>query len=191
MSTDPITAVLDQLAAHAEQIARLDAREAASTAEASRRIADLALLAGALDSHVAVLAARVGTDTLAEDGDGEHTPAAVRRWWKLAGQDRDQAIAELRTWVDQVYRPGYGQFAASLGQCWDQHVLCLYALDILAELWLVLYQPGGRTPAVLSAQAEYQARILPALADQMSAETGRCRHARERLTAPALTRRTP
>jgi hypothetical protein len=164
MTADPITAILDQLAAHAEQIARLDAREAASAAEANRRIADLALLAAALDRHVTDLAARISPDPPGDADPGGHVPAAARRWWKLAGKDRDQAITDLREWVEEVYRPGYGQLAAALGPCWDQHVLCLYALDILAELHLVLYQPGQRSPAVLSAQAEHQARVLPALA---------------------------
>ncbi len=89
-----------------------------------------------------------------------------------------------------MYRPGYGQFAASLGTWWDQHALCLYALDILAELWTFLYLAAEQEPAVLSAQAEYQARILPALAEQMNAETSRYRHARERLSVARPVRRT-
>ena len=63
--------------------------------------------------------------------------------------------------MDQVYRPGYGQLAAALGPCWEQHPLCLYGLDIAAELWSVLYLQPVRSPAVLSAQAEFQTGILP------------------------------
>ena len=191
MTADPITAILDQLADHAGQITRLDAREASDTAEASRRIADLALLAAALDRHVAELADRVERDASGGGGAGGHAPAAVRRWRQLAGRDREQAITDLRAWVEEVYRPGYGRLAGTLGPCWEQHALCLYALDVLAELHQVLYQPGERSPAVLSAQAEYQARVLPVLAEQMNAETSRCQHSRERLTAPAPARRTP
>jgi hypothetical protein len=40
---------------------------------------------------------------------------------------------------------------------------------------------------VLSAQAEYQARILPALAGQMMIETTRCGHAQHRATANGAT----
>ena len=40
----------------------------------------------------------------------------------------------------------------------------------------------GTDPALLSAQAEYQARILPALAGQLAAETARCGHTRPRST---------
>ena len=42
----------------------------------------------------------------------------------------------------------------------------------------MLYLQPDRTPALLSAQAEYQARILPALAAQLPAETTRCGHTR-------------
>jgi hypothetical protein len=94
---------------------------------------------------------------------------------------------KLAGWVEQVYRPGYGQLSATLGPCWAHHPLCLYALDIAAELWSVLYLQPARTPAVLSAQAEYQARILPALAGQMLIETTRCGHAQH----PAATNGHP
>ena len=70
--------------------------------------------------------------------------------------------------MDQVYRPGYGHLAAALGPCWPAHDLCLYALDIASGLWSVLYLQPGRDHALLSAQAEYQARILPALAAQLA-----------------------
>jgi hypothetical protein len=171
MTADPMAALLDQLAAHAENIRRLDARHTADLAAITDRIDALARLAAGHSP---------------DDGNGStpdaapHAPAPPRRWWKLSGDDRTEAIAALRAWVEQIYRPGYGKLAAILGPCWDQHPLCLYGVDILAELWSVLYLPVRRTPAILSAQAEYQARILPALAEQMSAETARCHHARTR-----------
>src|SRR5438094_254467 len=84
-----------------------------------------------------------------------------------SGPAREQALGRLAGWVEQVYRPGYGQLAATLGPCWQDHPLCLYALDIACELWSVLYLQATRTPGLLSAQAEYQTRILPALAEQM------------------------
>jgi hypothetical protein len=177
---DPITAILDQLAAHAERLDRLDAREAGDHASVTSQIAALAAIAGRLDAQLAVLAPG---DAAAGDGDAEgrpaeYVPAPARRWWKLAGEDRAQAVRALAAWAEQVYRPGYGHLAAPVGPCWDQHPLCLYAMDILAELWSVLYLAPLRSPAVLSAQAEFQARILPALAGQMSAETSRCAHGR-------------
>ena len=39
--TDPITAIVDQLAAHAEQLTRLDTLETGHHAEATRRLAEL------------------------------------------------------------------------------------------------------------------------------------------------------
>jgi hypothetical protein len=164
VTADPMAALLDQLAAHTENISRLDA--------------DLATITARIDA-LAELTADDGNGGPATDP-APYSPAPARRWWKLSGDDRAEAIAVLAGWVEQVYRPGYGKLAAILGPCWDQHPLCLYGVDILAELWTVLYLPARRTPALLSAQAEYQARILPALAEQMSAETARCHHARAR-----------
>jgi hypothetical protein len=89
-------------------------------------------------------------------------------------------VAALRDWVERIYRPGYGHLAV-LGPCWAQHQLCLYGLDILHQLWSALYlNPDPDDPSsgtdLLSAQAEYQARILPAVAAQLAAETTRCGH---------------
>jgi hypothetical protein len=89
-----------------------------------------------------------------------------------------QPVARLAAWVERVYQPGYGHLAATLGPCWAAHDLCLYGLDIAAELWSVLYLQPRRTPGLLTAQAEYQARILPALAGQLRLETAHCGHAR-------------
>ncbi len=48
----------------------------------------------------------------------------------------------------------------------------------MSSLWTVLYLQPERTPGLLSAQAEYQARILPTIAAQLQAETQRCGHPR-------------
>jgi hypothetical protein len=114
-------------------------------------------------------------------------PQNPGRFRRLAAADRAEPLAGLRAWVEQVYRPGYGHLAATLGPCWETHDLCLYALDIAASLWSVLYLQPVRSPVLLSAQAEYQARILPALADQLQAEIQRCRHPR----GPALASTPP
>ena len=106
--------------------------------------------------------------------------AAVGLDAELSGPERQEAVARLRSWVKEVYRPGYGHLAVALAPCWPAHDLCLYGLDILSELWSVLYLQPARTPALISAQAEYQARILPALATQLATETTRCGHPRPR-----------
>ena len=150
MTADPVTAILDQLAAHAEKLDRLDA--------------------------VAELAARLDAQLAAMSDASSRSPAPARRWWKLDGPDRDNAIATLRNWVDQVYRPGYGQLAAGLAPCWDQHPLCLYILDWLSELWSVLYLRPERTAGTLAGQAEWHTRLLSATAEQLARETRGCRH---------------
>ena len=202
MSDDAMAAALLQLAGHGERLAVLDDREAGHFRAVSDRLAEiadlLAGLGGAVQDQAAILAGLDGLagqvtaltarlDQLAPDEEGDprvYRPSPAPRWWKLAGEDREDALGRLRAWAGQVYRPGYGQLAATLGPCWEQHPLCLYGLDILSELWSVLYLQGRRSPAVLSAQAEYQARIVPAIAGQLMIETTRCGHARARTGHP-------
>ena len=64
-----------------------------------------------------------------------------------AAADRQEPIARLQAWVEQVYRPGYGHLAAALAPCWTSHDLCLYGLDILADLWSVRNQRVERRHA--------------------------------------------
>ena len=185
--TDPITAIVDQLAAHAEQLTRLDTRHADHHAAVSARLAELsgqtAALGHVVDEHAAALARLTAPSQTDPDGDG-YCPEPAPAWWKLAAADRQEPIARLRAWVEQVYRPGYGHLAAGLGPCWPAHDLCLYGLDIAAELWSVLYLQPARSPGLVSAQAEYQARILPALAEQLRIETNTCGHPRSPAPAP-------
>jgi hypothetical protein len=150
MPPDPIAAILDQLAAHHEQLALL-----------GRAVQDL-------QGTFAELTQRNAEDRVA---------APVPKWWKLPADQRREPLSRVRAWVEQVYRPGYGHLAATLGPCWEAHDLCLYGLDILAELWSVLYLQDQRSAGLLSAQAEYQARILPALSGQFMTETTGCGHA--------------
>ena len=178
---DPLTAIVDQLAAHAEQLTRLDTRQADHHATVSGRLAELtdqtAALGHVVQEHAAALTRLTATSQTDPDPD-DYRPRPAPTWWKLAATDRQEPIARLRAWVEQVYRPGYGHLAAALGLCRPSHDLCLYGLDIAAELWSVLYLQPTRSPALVSAQAEYQARILPALADQLRIETNRCGHPR-------------
>jgi hypothetical protein len=197
MTPDPLTAVLNQLAEHTEQIVRLDTREADHFTAITGRLTELTdLITGigqslqndtpaltrleALDRQVTDLAAQL---TGADAHPGDYHPDPAPTWWKLAPADRQEPIARLRAWIEQVYQPGYGHLAATLGPCWPSHDLCLYGLDILSNLWSVLYlQP--RTTRLLSGQAEYQARILPALAAQLMTETSSCGHPRQHASRP-------
>ena len=197
MTGDPITAALDQLAAHHDQITRLDRREADRHATLSARLTEIADLVtgvgGVVKDHAAALARLEDLDRQVSElaaqlagaapGGGSpdvYRPGPAPKWWKLTADERQEAISKLRAWVEQVYLPGYGQLAASLGPCWEAHDLCLYGLDILSDLWSVLYLQPRRTPGMLTAQAEYQTRVLPALAEQMMTETTRCGHAQAR-----------
>jgi hypothetical protein len=196
---DAISVALLQLAQHAERLAVLDAREAGHHLQLAERLGDLATHVGQLASAVdgtGDLLERLSARILGEDDTGArragYQPGPAPRWWQLDGDERDQALARLRGWVAQVYRPGYGQLAATLGQCWDQHPLCLYGLDLLAELWSVLYLQPARTPPMLSAQAEFQSRIAPAIAEQLMIETTRCAHGTaRRAAAPPISRTGP
>jgi hypothetical protein len=213
---DGFDAALRQLAEHGERLALLETREAGHFTAAGERLAELGSLVTGLGSAVrdqaAVLAPLQGLDEqvatltirlaaiLPGDGDGDsdgegevgfYRPSPAPRWWKLRDPAREQALGKLAGWVEQVYRPGYGQLAATLGPCWQDHPLCLYALDIASELWSVLYLQSSRTPGMLSAQAEYQTRILPALAEQMMTETHRCGHAQHRRAANGAASRRP
>ncbi len=164
MTPDPLIAVLDQLADHAEQLTQLDTR--------------ITTLSGRL-TELTGLITDLGAAQHDDDTDADrHHPDPAPAWWKLAPADRQEPLARLRAWVEQVYRPGYGHLAASLAPCWEAHDLCLYGLDIASALWSVLYLQPERTPGLLSAQAEYQARLLPALAAQLTVETTRCGHPR-------------
>jgi hypothetical protein len=211
---DVVTAALLQITHNAERLAVLDQREVAHYQELATRLTglasqvaetgdrvdgvhDLATRQAALldtlnglDQQVSALTARLSGIPAAGSRDEEsepHQPAAAARWWKLDGTERDQALARLRAWVEQVYRPGYGHLASALGPCWEQHLLCLYGLDWLMELWSALYLPTERRTAVLASQAEWQTRLLPALAEQMYLETTRCQHAAPTGRGPSPT----
>jgi hypothetical protein len=202
---DVVTGIMLQITQHAERLALLDQREASHRGEITNRLDELAQqLADAvervdavhdlatrqaalletldgLDHQVATLTTRLTQMTAAarreEDGE-DYQPAPAPRWWKLDGTERDQALIRLRAWVEQIYRPGYGHLANTLGPCWDQHPMCLYGLDWLMELWSALYLTRERQTSMLGSQAEWQIRLLPALSEQLHLETTRCDHTR-------------
>jgi hypothetical protein len=206
MTPDPQIAALDKLASQHEHITQLDTREAAHFATLTARLTEITDMVTAtgrtlhdstaalarlesLDQQVAGLTAQLnGSRT---GGDGSYQPAPAPAWWRLAGPERHEPLARLRAWVEQVYRPGYSHLAAGLGFCWESHDLCLYGLDILSQLWSALYLQPERSAGLLSAQAEYQARLLPALAGQMRAETSRCGHPRSPVPGTGRPRSMP
>ncbi len=142
MTPDPITAALQQLADHHEQLTQLT--------ELITGIGDT------LREHAAALAKLAETPPVDADPDRYH-PSPSSAWWKLAAADRQEPIARLQAWVEQVYRPGYGHLAATLAPCWSSHDLCLYGLDILAALAGHLV-PAGSMFAFLAA---HRAEVFP------------------------------
>lgn len=201
---DALGAALLQLASHGERLSGLDAREAAHYQELAPRLQDLTTQASALSATIARINETLrrhsmivnGLDGLdrqveeltrnlaqpagsgGDDGQPGYQPVSPPRWWKLDGPERDTMTGRLRAWVEQIYKPGYGQIAATLPACWDQHTLCLYTLDWLSELWSFLYLDPDRTATSLAAQAEWQTRLLPAAAEQMAFDATGCPHAR-------------
>jgi hypothetical protein len=189
---DPLPAVLDQLAATRDQVTSLDTREAAHHAELSGQLSQLSgmvtTISGSLAEDTVALARLEALDrqvtelsrrlpgAAGKDSEEGYQPRPAPAWWKLTADERRAPVAKLRDWAERVYRPGYGHLAAALGPCWAEHDLCLYALDIASQLWCALYLQPERSTGLLSAQAEYQVRILPAIAAQLAAETTRCDH---------------
>ena len=164
MTDDQITAALDQLAAHREQITRLDAREATHYATLT------GLLAG--------LTARTGPGPAPDDP--ERLPARPRPVLVAAQPGRPAASRSPGC------APGWTRSTGPATATWPPPsapagpptTCACTAWTSPAGLWSVLYLQPGRDPALLSAQAEYQARILPALAAQLTTETTRCGHTR-------------
>jgi hypothetical protein len=169
--------VVLQLTETADKLAALERLVAALGADI-RQQADRTARLQVLEDGLATLTARVAEVLPDEQGAARvYAPRPAPRWWNLSGQAREAEIGRLRGFVEHVYRPGFGHLAARLRPCWESHDLCLYCLDIAAELHAVLYLQSRRTVPLLNGQAEYATRVLPALADLMTAETrSGCQH---------------
>src|SRR5262245_48705456 len=120
MTADPLTAVLDQFAAHREHLSRLDDREARHFAAVSEQLTELAGLITTmgraladdtaamtrletLDRQVTELAAQLGGP--GADNKERYQPGPAPAWQSLTPAERQPAVAELRAWVEEVYRP--------------------------------------------------------------------------------------
>ncbi len=180
-----LTAALLQITALAERMGQLEASVRANLDECQATtgglagaITDLRLLVeqqGRLLESVDELVKTLAPPDDDADGPG-YKPRPPVHWWKLNADQRDKAASRLSAWVEQVFRPWYGHLAVMLADCWQDHPLCLVGLDIVSELHSILYFQPKRTAALLSAQAEFQTRILPAFAEQFRAETAKCEH---------------
>jgi hypothetical protein len=169
--------VVLQLTETAERLAALE-RLVTELGSGIRQQAERTPRLQVLEDALAALAARVAEVLPDEQGASRvYSPRPAPRWWNLTGTEREAEIGRLRGFVEHVYRPGFGHLAARLRPCWESHDLCLYCLDIAAELHAVLYLQSRRTVPLLNGQAEYATRVLPALDDLMSVETrSGCQH---------------
>ena len=177
MSDGGLQNIVLQLTETSEKLAQLERVVSALGADIRQQAERTARLQAA-EEALAALTAKV-SEVLPDDQGSPrvYAPRAAPRWWDLSGEARAAEIGRLRGFVEHVYRPGYGHLAARLRPCWEFHDLCLYCLDIAAELHAVLYLQSRRTVPLLNGQAEYATRVLPALADLMSAETkSGCQH---------------
>ena len=102
-----------------------------------------------------------------------YQPIPAPRWHLLQGRERAEALVRLRSWVETVFRPGYGHLAGQVGPCWEQHDLCLYQLAWLSEMHTAIFLAPER---LLPAEADWHTRLLPAAVALMAEETGRCDH---------------
>jgi len=159
---DAVAAVLMELAEIREQVSGLRI----ARADDQSRITDLTVAL----QRIAAQRTGGGKDAGQEDG---YEPIPAPRWWQLAGAERAEAITRLRHWVATVFRPGYGHLARQVRPCWEQHDLCLYLLAWLSELHAAIFLAPER---LLTSEADWHIRLLPAATAQMAAETGKCDH---------------
>lgn len=185
MTDDGLTAALLKITEHAERLGQLEASVTANldecqvaTAGLAGAITDLSQLVeeqGRLIESVSDLVKTIVPPSGDDPADRYELRPPVL-WWKLSETQLRKEIDHLAAWVEQVYRPWYGHLATGLGHCWQDHRLVLVGLDVMSELHSVLTFQPKRTTALLSAQAEFQTRILPAFNEQFKVETGRCSH---------------
>lgn len=188
-----LTAALLTLTQHAERLGQLETGVAANlqqcemaTEGLAGAITDVRTLVEQQGQLIESLSQLVAGLVPPDDDNGPgYKPRPPVHWWKLKDDQRRKEAERLAAWVEQIYRPYYGHLATGLGACWQDHPLCLVGLDIVSELHSVLYfQPKRATP-LLSAQAEYTTRILPAFAEQFRTETSKCTHRPEAASGSA------
>jgi hypothetical protein len=136
------------------------------------RLADVGALLTRMSGQIDALTAA------AQDDPAEHNAAyrvhQAPPWWQPRDDRCADTTARLRDWVNEVYRPVFGYVGAMLGDCWDQHPLCLSCLDTLHEAWCLLYIPP-RDPKMVFAQLDWLTRPLLQAAEVMARETAACR----------------
>jgi len=126
-----------------------------------RTLAELGALLSRISSRLAGLTERTGVGGAAGGGDpvAAYAVSQAPPWWAPGHERAIAAMTRLRDWVDEVCRPGFGYLGSMLGECWDQHPLCVACLDTLHEAWCLLYIPP-RDPKMVFAQLDWLTRPL-------------------------------
>jgi hypothetical protein len=201
--SEGLAAALLQISQHAERLSELDTREGEHHQAVSDALAKLHEAVSALQGtvtdqgqilasldglgeSVTTLAAQVASLMPAAGERGDYQPIPTVQWQSLTREEQEAAVTRIGSWVTRIYRSSYGHLARKLGACWSQHPLCLVQLDWLSELWSVLQLQPARSARDLAAQAELGTRIIPAIAEQLAAETSSCDHARRPGGRPAV-----
>ncbi len=199
--TEPegLAAALMQLSGHTSQLAQLDDREgrhwqeiqAALTALRAKvkgldgtltDVQDILHGLDGLDDAVKELQDQMQTVLPPAQLPGRYYPGPTRQWWALQGAGREDALADLTQWAEEILTPMFGYLGSKLGKCWASHEFCLVQMDWLMELWSVIHLQPQRYAQDVAAQAEFWTRVVPAVMDLLDAETSKCDHARK---APA------
>jgi Protein of unknown function (DUF2934) len=182
-----------QLTELADRVGQVDGREAEHWAQAREQLADLATKVTAmrgditdqaailasldgLDETVAELAAQISALAPAIEMDNGYRLRAPVKWWSISPEEKAEAVAHLRAWVQDVYVPGFGRMAEALPECWSRHPFCLLTVEYLSELWCLFQLREPRTTSSLANLAELVTRILPTAVAQMAAECKGCDH---------------
>jgi hypothetical protein len=124
----------------------------------------------ALVQHFADLAEAEGDDAKAPP----YTPRPPVKWWSVQGPQREDAIGYLEAWARDIYLPGFGHLAAMLPDCWTGHPLCLYSVEAISEMFLLLEMAPRRSAGTLAGLIELLLRTVPAAARQMADECASC-----------------
>jgi len=183
---DGLAAALMQLAELSRLIGQVDGREADHFVTIRARLREMGAQLATITEVAEVVAVVSQTVAGIEDrvealedpgpeGKG-YVPIPAPRWFELQGDDRAEAITRLRSWVETVFRPGMGKPGGQLPACWAEHEFCLYQMDVLSELYSVLWLQPRRSASMLSGQADWLTRLLPAIADLMAREAAGCEH---------------
>ena len=189
-----LTAALLTLTQHAERLGQLETGVAANlqqcemaTEGLAGAIADLRTLVEQQGQLIEALSQLVAELVPPDDDDGPgYKPRPPVHWWKL--ERRRAAKGRRRTWprgssrftgrTTATWPPGWAPAGRTTRCAWSASTSCPSCTASCTS-------SRSARHALLSAQAEYTTRILPAFAEQFRAETSKCTHRPEAASGSA------